>query len=67
MADQPTGPSGFLFCLYEISEEGANPPNAISNYAMVPIRATFLFHFDNQLIPRSKRRYYPLNSFLGCA
>lgn len=67
MADQTTGPSSLVFCLYYISEEGANPHNAISNYAMVPIRATFLFHFDSQLIHRSKRCYYPLNSFLCCA
>lgn len=66
MADQTTGPSSLVVPLYYISEEGANPHNAISNYAVVPIRAIFLFYFDNQLIPQSKRCYYPLNSFL-CA
>lgn len=58
------GHQSLVVCLYSISEEGANSHNMISNYAMVPIWATFLFHFPNQPIPRSERCYHPFNSFL---
>lgn len=61
------GHQSLVVCLYHISEEGANPHNVISNDAMVPIRATFLFHSPNQPIPRNERCYHPFDSIVSHA